>query len=156
MAETSLNSNQARRLSVTCRYIDKLLADMESALYIASSRQAFPDYVPDITPEERCVIENFAARIRAQLVRILDSERVAHPEASIPVSRSLHTSLTFIAIAAEELHPRHMRGYGEVSSTASAELNEIAETLLKLVREFDRYVIDQMQPGEAGERDAGA
>ncbi|MGB9196276.1 MAG: hypothetical protein WCB53_05040 [Terriglobales bacterium] len=156
MPEESLNSNQARRLSVTCRYIDKLLADMESALAVASSRQAFPEYVQDITPQDRKTIEDYAARIRAQLVRILDSQKVARPEASIPVSRSLHASLTFITIAAEELHSRHMRGYGEVSPVASAELNEIAETLLQLVGEFDRYVKGRMQPAEAGERNTNA
>ena len=149
MAEDSLNSNQARRLSVTCRYIDKLLGDMESTLSAANSRQAFPEYVPDVTPEERQVIEDYAARVRQQLVRILEAQGVARPEPSIPVSRSLHTSLTFIAIAAEELHPRHMRGYGEVSQTASADLNEIADTLLKLVWEFDRYVKDRMASSQS-------
>lgn len=149
MAEQSLNSSQARRLSVTCRYIDKLLADMESALGVANSRQAFPEHVSDMTPAERETVEDYAARIRAQLVRVLDSQGVARPEASIPVSRSLHTFLTFIAIAAEELQPRYMRGYGEISPAAGAELNKIAETLLKLVWEFDRHVKDRMAGSRA-------
>jgi hypothetical protein len=149
MTEESLNSNQARRLSVTCRYIDKLLADMESALAVVNTRQAFPEYVPDITPEERGMVEDYAARIRGQLVRILDSQGVARPEPSIPVSRSLHTSLTFIAIAAEELHPLYMRGYGEVSAAADAELKDIADTLLTLVTDFDRYVKDRMARSRA-------
>ncbi|MGA7683639.1 MAG: hypothetical protein WCC32_17880 [Terriglobales bacterium] len=149
MTEESLNSNQARRLSVTCRYIDKLLADMESALAVVNTRQAFPEYVPDITPEDRAMIEDYAARIRRQLVRILESQGVVRPEPSIPVSRSLHTSLTFIAIAAEELHPRYMRGYGEVSPAAGAELKDIADTLLTLVHDFDRYVKDRMAHSQA-------
>ena len=45
----SLNSNHERRLSVTCRYIDKLLADMERILSVSSSRLAFPQYIPDLT-----------------------------------------------------------------------------------------------------------
>jgi hypothetical protein len=45
----SPNSNHERRLSVTCRYIDKLLADMESILSVSSSRLAFPRYIPDLT-----------------------------------------------------------------------------------------------------------
>jgi len=149
MAGESFNSNQARRLSVTCRYIDKLLADMENALSVASSTQAFPEYVPDIAPAERDVIEDYTSRIRQQLVRVLESHGVARPEASIPVSRSLHTSLTFIAIAAEELQPRYMRGYGEISPAAGAELDEIAATLLKLVRDFDRYVKERMARSQA-------
>jgi hypothetical protein len=42
MPDESLNSNHARRLSVTCRHIDKLLADLEAALSLSDSRKAFP------------------------------------------------------------------------------------------------------------------
>jgi hypothetical protein len=114
MPEESLNSNHARRLSVTCRHIDKLLGDMESALRVSDSKNAFPEYLLDITPAQRRVIEDHIARIRAQLIRVLDGQGIERPGASIPVSRSLHTALTFIAIAAEELQPKYMRGYGEV------------------------------------------
>ena len=140
MASETLNSNQERRLSVTCRYIDKLLVDMENALNVAGSAQAFPEYVPDLTAEERTAVEDYIGRVRAQLLKVLQSQKIARPAPSIPVSRSLHTSLTFIAIAAEELAPRYMRGYGEVSEEARAELNEVAASLLALVGEFDRYL----------------
>ena len=52
----SLNPNHERRLSVTCRYIDKLLADMESILSISSSKLAFPQYTSDLTSAQRRVI----------------------------------------------------------------------------------------------------
>jgi hypothetical protein len=140
MAEESLNSNHVRRLSVTCRHIDKLLADMEGALSVGESKQAFPEYLMDVTPAQRRMVEAYIARIRLQLARILDGQGIERPEPSIPVSRCLHTALTFITIAAEELHPRHMRGYGEISSTARADLNRIAAELLGLTAEFDRYL----------------
>ena len=66
----SLNSNHERRLSVTCRYLDKLLADMENELNVSASKLAFPQYIPDIAPAQRRVIEDYIARIRAQLVRV--------------------------------------------------------------------------------------
>lgn len=141
MPEESLNSNHARRLSVTCRHIDKQLADMENALSVASSKNAFPEYLSDITPAQRRVIEDYIARIRAQLARVLDGQGIERPEPSIPVSRSLHTALTFIAIAAEELQPKYMRGYGEVPPAAAVELNGIAGELLGLVSQLDQYVM---------------
>jgi GTP-binding protein EngB required for normal cell division len=141
MPEESLNSNHARRLSVTCRHIDKLLADMENALSVASSKQAFPEYLSDVTPAQRRVIEDYVARIRAQLSRVLDGQGIEPPEPSIPVSRSLHTALTFIAIAAEELQPKYMRGYGEVPPATAVELNGIAGELLGLVSQLDQYVM---------------
>jgi GTP-binding protein EngB required for normal cell division len=141
MPEESLNSNHARRLSVTCRHIDKLLADMENALSVASSKNAFPEYLSDVTPAQRRVIEDYVARIRAQLARVLDGQGIERPEPSIPVSRSLHTALTFIAIAVEELQPKYMRGYGEVPPAAAVELNGIASELLGLVSQLDQYVM---------------
>jgi GTP-binding protein EngB required for normal cell division/ABC-type transporter Mla subunit MlaD len=141
MPEESLNSNHVRRLSVTCRHIDKLLADMENALSVASSKNAFPEYLSDVTPAQRRVIEDYISRIRAQLARVLDGQGIDRPEPSIPVSRSLHTALTFIAIDAEELQPRYMRGYGEVPPSAAVELNGIAGELLGLVSQLDQYIM---------------
>src|ERR1700691_3002292 len=137
----SLNSNHERRLSVTCRYIDKLLADMEGILNVSSSRLAFPQYTPDLTSAQRRVIEDYISRIRAQLVRVLDGQNMERPLADIPVSRSLHSTLTFVDIAVEELKPEYMRGYGEVPSQAALELNGIAGELQSLVRQLDHYLM---------------
>jgi GTP-binding protein EngB required for normal cell division len=140
MPEEYLNSNHARRLSVTCRHIDKLLADMEQAMSVASSRNAFPDCLPDITPTQRRVIDDYIARLRAQLTRVLDGQGIGRPRPFIPASRSLHTSLTFIAIAAEELQPKYMSGYGAVPPSVAVELNGIAGELLSLTRQLDQYI----------------
>jgi len=136
----SLNSNHERRLSVTCRYIDKLLADVETSLNISASKLAFPRYASDLSPAQRRVVEDYISRIRAQLVRVLDGQGIERPPADIPVSRSLHSNLAFIDIAAEELKPEYMRGYGEVPPVAAVELNGIAAELQGLVRQLDRYV----------------
>src|SRR5208337_1252467 len=108
----SLNSNHERRLSVSCRYIDRLLADMESMLNVSSSKLAFPQYASDLTSAQRRVVEDYISRIRAQLIRMLDGQNIERPPADIPVARSLHSTLTFMDIAAEELKPEYMRGYG--------------------------------------------
>jgi len=136
----SLNSNHERRLSVTCRHIDKLLADMESTLNVSASKLAFPQYAPDLTSAQRRVIEDYISRIRSQLVRVLDGQNMERPSADIPVSRSLHATLTFVDIAVEELKPEYMRGYGEVPPAAAVELNGIAGELQGLVRQLDHYL----------------
>jgi GTP-binding protein EngB required for normal cell division len=137
----SLNSNHERRLSVTCRYIDTLLADMESILSVSSSKLAFPQYTPDLTSPQRRVVEDYISRIRAQLIRVLDGQNIGRPPADIPVTRSLHSTLTFVDIAVEELRPEYMRGYGEVPTAAAVELNGIAGELQGLVRQLDHYLV---------------
>ena len=126
---------------MTCRHIDKLLAEMESTLNVSTSKLAFPQYVPDLSPAQRRVIEDYIGRIRSQLVRVLDGQAIERPPADIPVSRSLHSYLTFVDIATEELKPEYMRGYGEVPPAAAVELNGIAGELQGLVRQLDQYLM---------------
>jgi len=155
MPEDSLTSNHARRLSVTFRHIDKLLADMESALSIANSKRAFPEYLSDVTPAQQRVIEDYIARIRIHLAGVLEAQGIGRPEPFVPVSRSLHIGLTFIKIAAEELHPKYMRGYGQISPGAASDLNRIASELVGLTAELDRYVTSEISGagGPARERE---
>jgi hypothetical protein len=146
----SLNSNHERRLSVTCRHIDKLLAEMESALNVSASKLAFPQYVLDLTAAQRREIEDYIDRIRSQLVRVLDGHGIERPPADIPVSRSLRSYLTFVDIAAEELKPEYMRGYGEVPPEAAVELNGIAAELLGLIRQLDQYLMRGVKRKSSG------
>ncbi len=136
----SLSPNHERRMSVTFRHIDKMLGDMENALHISTSKMAFPQYAEDIDPERRAVIEEYIGRIRAHLVQALERQGIARPPADIPVSRSLHTILTFVEIAVEELKPQYMRGYGEIPAGAAAELNNVSGELRDLVRQLNRYL----------------
>jgi GTP-binding protein EngB required for normal cell division len=136
-----LNSSHQRRLTVTCRYIDKLLADMEGTLHVSESKLAFPHYRPDLSPPQRRVIEDYIRRIRAQLIRVLDGQNIERPSPDIPESRSLRTVLSFIDVAAEELKPEYMRGYGELPPVAAVELNGIAGELQGLVGQVDQFLI---------------
>jgi GTP-binding protein EngB required for normal cell division len=138
--QDSLNSNHQRRLTVTCRHIDRLLAEMEGALHVAGTKSAFPQYVPDLTRTQLRVVEDYIDRIRAQLIRVLDGQGIDRPRADVPVSRSLHSHLAFIEIAAEEMKPEYMRGYGEIPPAAAVELNGIAAELQGLVGQLDRYL----------------
>ena len=136
----SLSPNHERRISVTFRYIDKMLKDMEDSVHASTSKMAFPQYVQDINPEQGVVIEEHIGRIRAHLVRALERQGIARPPADTPVSRSLHAILIFVEIAVEELKPQYMRGYGEIAAGAAAELNNVSEELRNLVQQLDQYL----------------
>jgi len=136
-----LNENQARRLSVTCKYIDKVIGEIEEVLNSAASKAAFPQYIRDITPIQQRTIEDYLARIRAQLARVLDGQGIPRPDAWCPTSRAISTSLTVIDIAVEELRPQYMRGYGELPPALATELEGISGELRGLVERLNRYLL---------------
>ncbi len=88
-----LNEYQARRLRVTCQYIDKLLGEVEEILGASASKAAFPRYSGDIAPAQRRTIEDYIARIRAQLIRVLDGQGIRREKSQIPTSRAVHVTL---------------------------------------------------------------
>ncbi|MDI6876026.1 MAG: dynamin family protein [Methanomicrobiales archaeon] len=137
-SSSSLNEHQARYLRVSCEHIDRLLGEIEAILNTSTSRAAFPRYAPDLDPARRRTIEDFVARLRAQVVRILDGQGIPRDQPRVPASRAIHATLIAIDIAAEELRPQHMRGYGEVSADVATELNGIAAELHGLVVRLDR------------------
>jgi len=137
-----LNEFQAGRLGVTCQYVDKLLSDIQAILNVAASKAAFPRYSADVAPAQRQTIEDYIARIRAQLVRVLDGQAIPREKPSIPASRAIHVALGAIDIAVEELKPQYMRGYGDLSEAAVIELNGIAGELRSLVSKLDRYLVE--------------
>jgi GTP-binding protein EngB required for normal cell division len=138
----SLNEYQARRLRVTCQYIDKLLEGVEEILNSAATKAAFPRYSGDLAPAQRRTIEDYISRIRAQLARVLDGQSVPREKSSIPASRAIHVALGAIDIAVEELKPQYMRGYGDLTEAAATELNGIVGELRGLVSKLDRYLAE--------------
>jgi GTP-binding protein EngB required for normal cell division len=138
----ALNEFQKRRLRITCEYIDKLLTDVETVLNQASSKTSFPRYHTDLSPAQRRTIEDYIARIRAQLLRILEGQDIAKEKPSIGTRHAIHVALTFVDIAAEELYPKYMRGYGAVPEKAVTDLNGIVGELRGLVSKLDRYVLE--------------
>jgi hypothetical protein len=139
-----LNDAQQRRLSITCKYIDQLLCDMEHALHSATSQSPFPRYVIDITPAQARVIEEHISRLRSQLLRTLDWQHLKPEPPEIPVTRSLLTDLAFVDIAIEELKPRHMRGCGAVPEDAVEGLNEVINELRSMAGSMERYVREEL------------
>jgi GTP-binding protein EngB required for normal cell division len=137
----SLNEFQVRGLTVTCQYVDKVIGEIEQILHSAASKAAFPRYIEDVTPTQRRTIEDYLARIRAQLARVLDGQGIPRPEAWVPTSRAVYTALTTIDIALEELRPQYMKGYGELTPELAMELEGISGELRGLVERLNRYLM---------------
>lgn len=145
----SLTGNHKRYLRVSCQHIDELLGGIEKILNESASGTAFPRYTSDITPVQRRMIEDYIARIRAQLVRVLDGQEILREGPSFPAIRSIRFFLVSVDIAIDELRPKTMKGFGELSETTATDLNGITGELRNLVSRLDRYLA-------GGERDLRA
>jgi hypothetical protein len=108
-AAVGLNSSQLLHLLSSSQYADKLLADVESILFAAKSKSAFPKYKGSLAPAQIKVTEDYVARIRAQMVRVLESQGVPLPEPSLEPVHAIRVTLAFIRIAFQECTPGRMR-----------------------------------------------
>jgi hypothetical protein len=150
-----LNENHQRRLLVSCQYVDRLLADIESVLAADSSLSPFPKYIPDLTAEEKQLAADRVARLRAKLVELLKARNVALPAPSISSRHSILTSLGYIDIAVEELKPRYLGGYGAVPQALVPELNRSAEEVQATAKEAILVLKDATKGAEKDVPEAG-
>lgn len=128
-AHPTLSASQRQRLLITCKHIDKLLADVEQTLNASASKGVFPAYVEDITGPQRTAIEEHIALMRERLLDVLRSQGLTPEAPHISAAHSVDVSFTFVGVAIAELAPHYMRGYGPVSEQGAADLNRIMKEL---------------------------
>jgi hypothetical protein len=154
--QIELNENHQRRLLVSCQYVDRLLADIESVLAADTSLSPFPKYVQDLTAGEKQLATERVARLRAQLVTLLEARHVAVPGPAISSRHSIVTCLGYIDIAVEELKPRYLGGYGAVPQALVPELNRSAEEVQATAKEAILALKDATKGAEQDVPRAGA
>ncbi len=139
-AGDALNEAQRLRLTVSCQYVDRLIADIGNILHTANSPSPFAKYIVDISPAQARVLEDYIHRLREQLVRSLAWQQMAPGEPTISATHAILTNLSFIDIAVEELRPRHMRGSGAISDRIAGDLNGVVHELRSLIEGMNRYL----------------
>jgi GTP-binding protein EngB required for normal cell division len=139
-----LNEHQKTRLRITCRYIDKLLSDIDDILHAATSPSPFPRYRVDVNPAQVRVLEDYIRRFRTQLVQTMAWQNMKPEPPDIPATHAVLTNLAFVDIAVEELKPNYMRGSGAVPEDAVQELNGIVHELRSLITGMERYLKQEL------------
>jgi GTP-binding protein EngB required for normal cell division len=135
-----LNESHIRHIVSNFQYADKLLSDIEGVLTAAASRTVFPKYIPDITPAQAKVVEDYLARIRAQLIRVLASFGIEPPPPRTGSIHAVRVTLSFVRVAIEESAPRYLVGYGPVPEELMPELEGLSNELEGLVLKLDRFL----------------
>jgi GTP-binding protein EngB required for normal cell division len=135
-----LNPSQRLHLLTSCQYADKLLSEIEATLVASQSKSPFPKFKPDISPAQAKVVQDYIARMRAQLVRILDSQAVPIPAPHIGSIHSIRVTLGFVDIAFDECRPKRMTGYGPLAEGAAIEMAGLVDEMQGIISRLDSYL----------------
>src|ERR1700691_3709522 len=139
-AAAELNSSHKLHLLSNAQYADKLLGDVESILSASKSKSAFKKYKSSLLPAQGKVVEDYVARIRTQLVRVLEAEGIPLPEPAFDSVHAMRVTLAFVRIAFQECTPNRMRGYGEIPESEVRMLNGLVDEMVGAVEKLDSYL----------------
>jgi GTP-binding protein EngB required for normal cell division len=78
--------------------------------------------------------------MRAQVVRILDSQGVSIPAPHIGSVHSIRVTLGFVDIAFDECRPKHMAGYGELADNAAIEIAGLVDEMQGIISRLNSYL----------------
>ena len=134
-----LNPFQQNRLLASFRHVDRLLSEIESIMG-SEPQPLFPRYVADVSLDQRQVIGKLLGDIRRSMASALGRQDMPVPEPPISALHAIRTNLDYADIAAEEMGPRYMKGYGDVSEAARPYLEQIVGELQALIRTLVRYL----------------
>src|SRR5580658_3868310 len=142
-----LNPSQQLHLLTSCQYADKLLSEIEATLAASQSKSPFPKFKPDLSPAQAKVVQDYIARMRAHLVRILDSQGVPIPAPRIGSVHSVRVTLGFVDIAFDECSPKRMAGYGELADAAAVQIAGLVDEMQGIVSRLSSYLAQDQSDG---------
>jgi len=140
----SLNSSHKLHLLTSFKYVDQLLSDIESVLFTSTSKSPFPQYRPDLSPVQIKVVQDYIARIRAQMIQVLRSQGISPRAPKIGATHSIRVNLEFADVAFDECRPDALRGYGKVPESLIPDLNGLVEEMRSLLRKLSTYLAQDL------------
>jgi GTP-binding protein EngB required for normal cell division len=140
----SLNSSHKLHLLTSFQYVDQLLSEIEAIVLNSASKSPFPRYRGDLSPVQIKVVQDYIARIRAQMVQVLNSQGISPPGPRFGATHSIRVNLEFADVAFDECRPDMMRGYGQVPESLVPELNGLVEEMSSLLRKLSTYLAQDL------------
>lgn len=137
---TGFNDNHKSHLRATFTHVDELASEAVRLLDSGHSQSPFGKHIADASPVQQKVIADYAARVRAVMCALLKAHGIELPQPEVSAVWAARITLRAAQIAIEELGPRHMRGYGELSGEAVRELNGVVSELLDLLGRMESYL----------------
>ncbi|HXR98142.1 MAG TPA: hypothetical protein VN709_09895 [Terriglobales bacterium] len=124
-----LNETQRRHLYDGCAHLDRQLDAIAAIVRAAESGGLFPRYQNDLTPEARAAIDDRTTRVRTRLQSCMEALAIAPEKPPLSASQAIASQFNLAEIGLDEIGPRAMRGYGEVSPAAADALDALVREL---------------------------
>lgn len=131
---TALDERRKKALLLKFRQLDKILSEVECLAEGKRSSSPLSGYYEELDPEKKEVIQQYAAQLRVMMCRILDEKGIPIDVSLVEISWSINTHLNFMDMSVEEIRPKYMRGYGELTREAADELDAVATELQGLLK----------------------
>jgi GTP-binding protein EngB required for normal cell division len=135
-----LAQNHKSGMRTIFQTIDVSLARTLNLLDSSQSRSPFNEAVPDATPVQRKVVADYINRVRAVMRDTLESQGeplIGHNVSSVWAARMANLSAI---IALDNLHPKRLRGYGNISPEDAQLLMRVLTQVNQLLQNIDTYL----------------
>lgn len=139
-----LSSTQQKHLLGVMKHADQMLTEIEHILDSERSSPLIARHTCDFAPPEAREIRSGIAELRAHMAAILEQSGIQIPEPHIGGMHTIASTLDYIDIELEELQPRAMRAYGEVSPAGGRHL----ETTVRELKAIVRRILSHARPGK--------
>ena len=139
---SGLGEHHKRQLLLTFAHVDGLLSQALRDLDAAQAQSPFSRIVADAVPVQQQVLTDYAARLRRRMQAMLERQQIAPPERHVSAVWSARTAVTMAEVALDELRPQRLRGYGELSVEAAAEVNAMISELYDLLSRLNTYLAE--------------
>jgi GTP-binding protein EngB required for normal cell division len=136
-----LNEYHKHHLQVTFRYLDRRLSDAWRILAGARSDSPFQEYLPDASPVQSKVLEDYLVRLRQTMARVLQDLDVPLPPPRTAALWAFRTEIASAEIAVDEIEAKAMRGYGPLSGEDCRELEGVVAEINGLLRKMREVAV---------------
>lgn len=132
---TALTENHKRVLMSRLQRIDNLLREFECRMHIVSPESVFEKEISDRTHEKCRIVDDWIAEVRVLLKSIIERKGLVAAPSTASAAWLVRSSVDLMLGVLDELRPKPMSGYGELSAEACRELDEI---VLALQQQFSK------------------
>jgi len=130
--------NEFQRRAVLMGFLDlhHRMSEMEALIARAGDPSPFSQTVPDLSPAEVEAVRGYFSRIRDTMLTFLRQQDIPVDVRRTSLRRTLLGSLQFLSVAAAELAPKRLAGYGPVSPSGAAQVTDVLRGLNQLIDEL--------------------